>query len=54
MRDVRTLPLAACKDVWVPGGRRAAEAGLVQVGTGATEGTQSQGKASRHQALRDG
>jgi transposase len=41
--DVRTLPLEACKDVCGPVGRLAAEAGLVQLGNVATDGTTIQG-----------
>jgi hypothetical protein len=51
MSDFRQLPLAAFKDVFVQVVRLAAEAGLVQLGHGATEGTKSQGNASRHKAM---
>jgi hypothetical protein len=54
MSDFRKLPLEAFKDMLVQVGRLAAEAGLVQLGTGATDGTQSQGHASRHKAMSDG
>jgi hypothetical protein len=50
----RTPPEAACKDVCGPVVRLAAEAGLVQLGNVATDGTQIQGHASRHQAMRYG
>jgi hypothetical protein len=58
--DLRTLsavrppPLEACQDVLVPVVRLAREAGVVQRGNVSTEGTQIQGHASRHQAMRDG
>ena len=52
--DFRTLHLEACKDVLVQGVRLAGEAGLVQVGNVATEGTNIQGNASRHKARSDG
>jgi Transposase domain (DUF772) len=52
--DFRQRPLEACTDVCVPGVRLAAEAGLVQVGNGATDGTKIQGNASRHKARRYG
>jgi transposase len=48
----RTLPLAACREVFVPVLRRAGEAGMVQLGHLATDGTKIQGQASRHNALR--
>ena len=51
MSDVRTLHLAACKGVCVQGGRVAGEAGLVQRGNVATDGTKIQGNASRHKAM---
>jgi transposase len=51
MSDFRQLPLAAFKDVFVQVVRLAAEAGLGQLGHGATEGTKSQGNASRHKAM---
>jgi hypothetical protein len=54
MSALRKLPLAACKDVCVPVGRRAAEAGRVPLGNGAPDGTKIQGHASRHQAMRYG
>jgi len=56
--DVRTISdgrprhREAFKDVLVQVVRLAAEAGLVQWGHGATDGTKSQGQASRHTALR--
>jgi hypothetical protein len=52
--DGRTLPLEAFTAVLVQGGRLAAEAGLVQWGNGATDGTTLQGQAARHQAMSDG
>ena len=52
--DFRTLQLAAFQDVLVPVGRLAAATGLVQVGNVSTDGTQIQGNASRHKAMRDG
>jgi transposase len=48
--DFRPRPLEAFKDVCVQVVRLAAEAGLVQWGNVATEGTTIQGNASRHQA----
>ena len=51
---VRTQPLEACTEVLVPVVRVAGEAGLVQVGHVATDGTNIQGHASRPQAMRDG
>ena len=51
---VRTLQLEACKDVCVQVVRLAAEAGLVPLGTVATDGTTLQGNASRHKARRSG
>lgn len=52
--DVRKQPLEPGKAVFVQGGRGAGEAGLVQRGTGATDGTNLPGKASRHKARRYG
>ena len=55
--DCRTISafrqrhLEAFKDVCVPVGRLAAEAGLVTLGQVATEGTKIQGHASRHKAM---
>ena len=49
--DFRTRHLEACKDVFGQVVRRAAEAGLVQLGNVATEGTKIQGNASRHKAM---
>ena len=49
--DFRKLPLAALCDVLAQGLRVAGEAGLVQVGHGAPEGTKIQGNASRHKAM---
>ena len=49
--DFRKLHLEAFKDVWVQVVRLAAEAGLVQWGNGATDGTKIQGNASRHKAM---
>ena len=54
LSDCRKRHLAAFKDVWVQVVRLAAEAGLVQVGNVATDGTPIQGNASRHKALSDG
>jgi transposase len=54
LSDFRTLHLEACKDVFGQVVRLAAEAGLVQVGNVATDGTTIQGHASRHQAMSDG
>jgi transposase len=51
MSDFRKLHLEACKDVFVQVVRLAAEAGLVQLGNVATDGTKSQGNASRHKAM---
>ena len=48
----RTLHLEAFKDVCVQVVRLAAEAGLVPLGTVATDGTKLQGNASRHKAMR--
>jgi len=50
----RTLPLEAFKAVLVQVVRLAGAAGLVRLGNVATDGTKRQGKASRHQALREG
>ena len=52
--DVRTLHLAACREVLVPVLRIAGAAGRVQWGTLATDGTNLQGQASRHTARRSG
>jgi transposase len=49
--DFRTLHLAAFKDVCVQVVRLAVEAGLVQLGNVATDGTKIQGNASRHKAM---
>jgi len=49
--DVRTLHLEAFTDVFVQGVRLAAAAGLVHLGNGSTDGTQSQGNASRHKGM---
>src|ERR1700756_46204 len=54
IRDCRTLPLEACKDVFVHGVRLAGERGLVRWGNVATAGTKMQGHASRHKAMRSG
>ena len=51
LSDFRTLHLEAFKDVFVQGVRLAAEAGLVQLGNVATDGTNIQGNASRHKAM---
>jgi len=50
----RTWHLAACKEVLVQVGRFAGAAGVVTVGHVATDGTNIQGHASRHQAMRSG
>jgi transposase len=50
LSDVRTRHLEACKEVFGQVRRLAAAAGLVQWGTVSTDGTQIQGKASRHHA----
>jgi Transposase DDE domain len=47
----RTLHLEAFKDVFVHVVRLAGEMGLVRLGNVATDGTQMQGNASRHQAM---
>ena len=52
--DFRTRHLEAFRDVCVEGLRVAGEAGLVQWGNGATEGTKMQGNASRPKAMRYG
>jgi len=52
--DFRQLPLEAFKDVFVHVVRLAGEMGLGSLGHVATDGTKSQGKASRHQGMRDG
>ena len=49
--DFRKLHLEAFKDVCVQVVRLAAEAGLVQLGNVATDGTKIQGNASRHKAM---
>jgi len=49
--DCRKLHLAAFKDVFVQVLRIAGEAGLVQLGNLATDGTKIQGNASRHKAM---
>ena len=49
--DFRKLHLEAFKDVLVQVVRLAAAAGLVQLGNGSTDGTKSQGNASRHKAM---
>jgi transposase len=51
MSDFRKLHLEAFKDVFVQVVRLAAEAGLVKLGNGATDGTKIQGNASRHKAM---
>jgi len=48
--DCRKRPREAFKDVLVHVVRLAAEAGLVTLGNGATDGTEIQGNASRHKA----
>jgi transposase len=52
--DFRKLHLEAFRDVLGPGLRVAGEAGLVQLGTVATDGTTMQGNASRHKAMSSG
>ena len=52
--DCRTRHLAAFQDVWVQVVRLAGEAGWVPWGHVATDGTNIQGHASRHKAMRDG
>ena len=54
MRALRPHPLEACTEVVVPVGRLAGAAGRVPWGQVATDGTPSQGQASRHQAMSDG
>ena len=54
MSDFRKLHLAAFQDVFVQVVRLAAEAGLVQLGNVATDGTKIQGNASRHKAMSSG
>src|SRR2546426_11397718 len=49
--DFRKLHLEAFKDVFVRVVRLAAEAGLGKWGKVATDGTQIQGKASRHKGV---
>jgi hypothetical protein len=49
--DFRKLHLEAFKDVFGQVVRLAAEAGLVQLGNVATDGTKIQGNASRHKAM---
>jgi transposase len=49
--DFRTLPLAACKDVFVQVVRLAGEGGVVPLGNVSTDGTKIQGNASRHKAM---
>jgi transposase len=49
--DFRKLHLEAFKDVFVQVVRLAAEAGLVQLGNVASDGTKIQGNASRHKAM---
>jgi transposase len=49
--DFRKLHLEAFKDVFVQVVRLAGEAGRVQLGNVSTDGTKSQGKASRPKAL---
>ena len=51
INDFRKLHLEAFKDVFVQVVRLAAEAGLVQLGNVATDGTKIQGNASRHKAM---
>jgi transposase len=49
--DFRKLPLEAFREVFVQVLRVAGEAGLVQLGNVATDGTKIQGNASRHKAM---
>ena len=49
--DVRQLPLDAFREVFVQVLRRAGEAGMVQLGNIATDGTNIQGHAARHKAM---
>ncbi len=50
--DVRKLHLTALCDVFGEGLRIAGEAGVVKLGTVSTDGTNLQGHASRHTAMR--
>ena len=52
--DFRKQHLEAFKEVFVQVVRLAGEAGLVQWGNVSTDGTNIQGNASRHKAMRDG
>jgi transposase len=52
--DVRKRHLDALRDVFVHVLRVAGEAGLVQLGNVATDGTKLQGNASRHKAMSSG
>jgi transposase len=54
MSDFRKLHLEALREVCVQVLRRAGEAGMVQLGNLATDGTKIQGNASRHNAMRYG
>ena len=54
LSDCRKLHLEVFKDVFVQVVRLAAEAGLVKLGNVSTDGTNIQGKASRHKAMRYG
>jgi Transposase DDE domain len=54
LSDFRTLHLAAFQDVLIHVGRLAGELGLGRLGNVATDGTQMQGTASRHKAMRSG
>jgi hypothetical protein len=49
--DFRQPPLAPFQEVFVQVVRVAGEAGRVKLGQVATEGTNIQGKAARHQAM---
>ena len=54
LRDVRKRPLTALCDVGVEVLRSAGESGVVKRGHGSPDGSQLQGKAARHTAMRDG
>src|SRR6266508_1853199 len=54
LSDCRKLHLEVFKDVFVQVVRLAAEDGLVKLGNVSTDGTNIQGKASRHKAMRYG
>jgi transposase len=54
LSDFRQLHVEALRDVFGQGLRVAGEAGLVQLGTVATDGTKLPGNASRHKAMSSG